>query len=109
VKPANVGQMRERVAIYSQAQAVDVVGDITTTWTQVATCWARMEPLSANQVELAGRDDATRRYQMTVRYRTDITTNSRIMWRGRRFDVQGITDPTEQRVFLTVYLSEINA
>lgn len=109
MRPANVGAMRERVAIYSQAQTVDEVGDITTTWTQVATCWARMEPLSANQVELAGRDDAIRRYQMTVRYRTDITTNSRITWRGRRFDVQGVTDPTEQRVFLTVYLSEINA
>lgn len=109
MKTTNVGAMRERVAIYSQAQAVDGVGDITTTWMQVATCWARMEPLSANQVERAGRDDAIRRYQMTIRYRTDITTNSRVVWRGRRFDVEGVTDETEQRQFLTVFLSELNA
>lgn len=109
MKVSNVGAMRERVTIYSQTQAVDDAGDITTTWAQGATCWARMRPLSANQVELAGRDDAIRRYQMTVRYRTDITTNSRIVWRGRRFDVTGATDETEQRQFLTVFLSELNA
>ncbi|WP_159728379.1 phage head closure protein [Methylosinus sp. Ce-a6] len=109
MKVSNIGAMRERVAIYAQTQAVDDVGDITTTWTQVATCWARMRPLSARQVELAGRDDAIRRYEMKIRYRTDITTNSRIVWRGRRFDVEGVTDETEQRQFLTVFLSELNA
>lgn len=109
MRAANVGAMRERVAIHAQTQTVDGVGDIATTWTQVAACWARMRPLSAAQVERAGRDDAIRRYEMTIRYRTDIATNSRVVWRGRRFDVEGVTDETEQRQFLTVFLSELNA
>lgn len=106
---SDAGAMRERVTIYAQTQNADDAGDISTTWTEVATCWARMRPLSANQVERAGRDDAIRRYQMTIRYRTDVTTNSRVIWRGRRFDVNGVSDETEQRQFLTVFLSELNA
>lgn len=106
---ARVGELRERPTIEAQSQTADAAGAIATTWTPVATVWARMKPLSAGQVVLAGRDDAVRQYQMTIRYRTDVTTNHRIVWRGRRFDVTGVTDPTEQRQFLTVYLTEITA
>lgn len=109
MKVANVGAMRERVTLYAQTQTVSTAGDITTTWAELATFWARVQPLSATQIMLAGRDDAVRRYEMTIRYRSDVSTNSRIMWRGRRFDVTGVTDETEQRVFLSVLLLEINA
>lgn len=109
MKPSNVGAMRERVGIWSQAQTIDAAGQITTTWTQIATTWARMTPMSATEVRLAGRDEGTRGYKMSIRYRTDITTNSRVTWRGRNFDVQGVYDETEQRVFLHVDLFERNA
>jgi SPP1 family predicted phage head-tail adaptor len=109
VKLAAVGAFRERVTLYSQSQTVDAAGSMTTAWTQGESIWAQITPLSANQIVLAGRDDAIRNYVMMIRYRTDINTNSRVIWRGRKFDVQGVTDQTEQRVFLTVYLKEINA
>jgi len=104
-----VGKLRERVTIYSQAQTVDDAGSIATTWTLAATTWARLEPLGASALVLANRDDAQRLYRMTIRYRTDITTNSQVRWRSRKFDVEGVIDPTEQRQFLTVMLREINA
>ncbi|UOF79256.1 head tail joining protein [Caudoviricetes sp.] len=101
--------MRERVAAYSQSQTVNAAGEITSGWSLIATIWARVEPLSASQIVLANRDDAQRIYKMVIRYRTDITTNSRIIWRNRKFDVTGVMDETEQRQFLTVMLLEINA
>lgn len=106
---ARVGAMRERVEIYSQAQTVDAAGAITTTWTSVTTIWARMTPTGASGLSLAERDDAVRYYTMTIRYTTDITSNSQVVWRSRKFDVTGVIDETEQRQFLTVYLREINA
>lgn len=109
VKLANVGALRERVSIQSQAQTVDEAGAISTTWTEVATCWARMKPVSMKQLLLAGRDESVRTYMMTIRYRTDLTTAHRVVWRGRRFDVQGVNDPTEQRQFLECMLREIAA
>ena len=101
--------MRERVAIYSQTQVVDAAGAISTTWAPVSTVWARMKPVSAVQVVLAGRDDAAREFDMTTRYRADITTNSQCQWRGRKFDVHSTVDETERRQYLTVRLREINA
>ena len=109
MKAANVGAMRERITINSQAQTVDAAGQISTTWTAGATVWARMKPMTAREVQLAGRDEGTRGYTMTIRYRTDITTNSRVVWRSRNFDVQGVLDRTEQRQFLEIDLFERNA
>jgi len=109
VSLANVGKMRERVAVYSQSQSVSAAGEITSSWALTTTIWARVEPLSATQIVLANRDDAQRIYKMIARYRTDITTTSRVIWRNRKFDVTGIMDETEQRQFLTVMLLEINA
>jgi SPP1 family predicted phage head-tail adaptor len=134
---SQVGKMRERVAIYLQTQTVNDAGEITTSWDQTTNfnwastnninwgdgvtvnwaggasqplaAWARVEPMSASSLTLANRDDAQRFYKMTTRYRTDITTNSRIIWRDRKFDVTGVIDETEQRQFLTIYLKEINA
>lgn len=108
-KTSDIGSMRERVSIQSQAQTVDAAGAITTTWTEVTTCWARMKPVSMKQLMLAGRDESERVYSMTIRYRTDITTAHRIVWRTRKFDVQGVNDPTEQRQFLECLLREIAA
>lgn len=132
----SIGKMRERVSVYAQTQTVNSAGEITTTWDKSTgliwspnnqlswttdkqftwgtdnsdfDAWARIEPASANSVVLANRDDAQRFYNMTIRYRTDITTNSQVIWRGRKFDVEGIMDPTEQRQFLSVRLREINA
>lgn len=109
MKAANIGPMRERVSIQLQAQTVDSAGAITTTWTEVAACWARMKPVSMQQLLLAGRDESVRTYMMTIRYRTDITTTHRIVWRSRKFDVQGVNDPTEQRQFIECQLREIAA
>lgn len=136
MKAADIGKLRERVSIYLQTQAVNAAGEITTTWDQTTNfnwastngmtwgegtgfnwsgaseplaAWARVEPLSASQIVLANRDDAQRIYKMTIRYRTDINTNSLVIWRNRRFDVTGVMDETEQRQFLTVMLLEINA
>lgn len=105
----SVGKMRERVEIYSQTQTVNSAGEMTTTWTLAVTTWARVEPVNGSAVTLANRDDALRMYNMTIRNRTEITTNSRVIWRTRKFDVESIIDPTEQRQFLIVRLREINA
>lgn len=109
MKVAAAGPLRERVSIQAQAQTVDAAGAITTTWTEIASCWARMKPVSMQQLLLAGRDESVRTYLMTIRYRTDLTTAHRIVWRSRRFDVQGVNDPTEQRQFLECLLREIAA
>ena len=103
MRVSRVGSLRERVEIFAQSQTVDAAGSIVT------TAWARMTPTNATGLTLAERDDAMRYYTMTLRYTADITTNSQVVWRSRKFDVSGVIDQTEQRQFLTVYLQEINA
>ena len=106
MKISSVGAMRERVVIQSQIHTVDDAGDGATSWETIATVWARVTPTSAKQVALAGRDDTTLKYAITIRYRADVTTRTRIIWRDRILIVTGVTDVTEQRVFLEVMAEE---
>ena len=101
--------MRERVSVQAQSQTVDTAGAITTTWVEAFSCWARIRPVSAKKLMLAGRDEGVRVYEMTIRFRDDVGTTNRIVWRTRKFDVQGTSDDSEQRQFLECLLREIAA
>ena len=101
--------LSERVTLQSQTTTTDGAGSISTTWTTVATIWARMKPVSAAQVALAGRDDGVREYDMIARFRTDVNSTWRVLWDGRKFDVRSVVNKDEQRIYITARVREINA
>jgi SPP1 family predicted phage head-tail adaptor len=98
--------LRERLQIDAQSQTIDGAGQITTTWSTLATVWGKMEPTRSMQATVAGRDEQSRLYDATIRYRADVTTNCRVVWRGRLFDIQGVVDKTLQRQYLSLALRE---
>lgn len=102
-------RLREQLTIFSQVQRVDESGNIETVWIAVATIFGKMTPVGDREITRAGRDEGFRDFQAIVRYRVDITTKTRIVWRGRNFDVQGVTNLDEQRQYLTLSLLERRA
>lgn len=98
--------LRESVTISSQSETADSAGQITTTWTTVATIRARMRPMKAYEVSRAGRSEGGTMFEATIRYRNDVTAASRLTWGSRIFDVQGVENRDEERRFLTLMLLE---
>ena len=68
-----------------------------------------MKPMDANEIRLAGRDEGTRGFTMTIRTGVVINNNCKVLWRGAMYDVQGVLDRTEQRQFYEVKLFQRNA
>jgi SPP1 family predicted phage head-tail adaptor len=101
--------LRESVTISSQSETADAAGQITTTWTTVATVRARMRPMKAYEVSRAGRSEGATMFEATIRYRADVTAACRLTWGSRIFDVQGVANIDEQRKFLTLTLLERQA
>ena len=104
-----VGHLRERVQLQSFLVTQSAVGDDVETWTTFATVRGRMEPMSASAAERAARETVTRRWRLTIRYRSDVTAANRVVWGTRQFNIEGVVNPDERRRYLTLDLVEFNA
>ena len=67
------GQLRHSVILQSPTGTLDSVGERSTTWTDVATVRASVEPLSGREEFLAAQRQATTTHRVTVRYATQIS------------------------------------
>lgn len=102
------GKLRHRVTIQKPGRTQDpVTGEIKNGWTDVATVWASVEPLSVKEFIAAesGQSEVTTR--ITIRYRQGITAKMRAVYRGANYNIKGVlADPKSGREYLTLPCSE---
>lgn len=108
MKAAAIGELRERVTLQAMASSISGAGDPTYTYTDVATVWARVQPVSASERTEGGRIAATGLYDMTIRYRIGLNSKMRVLWRGRYLAFTDMINPDRQRVYLTVRIEDVN-
>ena len=80
------GQMSQRVRIQQPTVAKDALGAPTQTWSDIATVWADIQPISGREARIADRIAAVVSHQITVRYRPEFNdpTPSRVVIPQRR-------------------------
>lgn len=64
------GRLNQRVTLQSPAGSRDALGERVTTWTDVATVWAAIEPLSTRETFAAAQAQSEATHRVTVRYST---------------------------------------
>ena len=86
-------------------------GGSTSSWIDLApaTWHCSIEPASARDLErvAAGTVLSTASYIVKGRYRSDITTQARLLHHGRQFSVTGVSDPEERHVQLVLVCVEV--
>jgi SPP1 family predicted phage head-tail adaptor len=92
----NPGKLRSRIIIEEKSIADNGFGGHTETWTTLATVWAKVEHLSGRELQMAQQISPDILYEITIRYRSDVTTNYRINYRinysGRYFNIRDVKD-----------------
>ena len=88
----NAGQFRHRIKIEQRSLSVDEVGQQLTTWSALATTWAKFEPGSGGEQETAGESRARISYTVTIRHQSafdnpTVAAKCRILFRGRYLDI----------------------
>ncbi len=101
-----VGKLRHRVTLEQPVDTDDGAGGLTRAWTDVATLWARIEPLSADERVAAERIEAAADTRITVRWRADVTSAMRFSFGARVFEIRGLTDREERHRFLDCLCEE---
>lgn len=105
----NAGELRHRVIIQEHIKGGrdDDGYELPSQWAQHTTLWAKITPLSTKDLLSAQAVDSEVTARMKVRYRTDIDTEMRVIWKGRVFaiDSQGLDDNDTGMEYTTFTLS----
>lgn len=87
------GGLRQRVTIQNFTTSRTPSGGVIQEWYDVATVWAEVKGISGRELIAAGAEMSEVTFRMWVRYRSDVTSASRIIWKqkghdAKAFDIQ---------------------
>lgn len=108
-KSAPIGELRHRVVLQTLSNAPDSQGGVASTWSDLATVWALVEPTKSYERFFADRLEFRRTHTCIIRHRTDVTTTMRLSFDSRLFQIKGIRKPDERKFFLILDLEENSA
>lgn len=103
------GELRHRVTIQSyNSGGRDADGfETPATWVEHTKLWAKVTPLSSKDLISAKGELSEVTARLKIRYRTDINTDMRVIWKGRTFaiDSEGLDDNEDSMTYTTFNLS----
>ena len=98
-----------RVAAQSASEVTSSLGQRVKTWTTIGTYWASVEPISHKGREreraLAIRSDAS--HFVYLRYGAPLTTQMRLLFRGRALNIVSIQNLGERNIILELLCTEV--
>lgn len=102
------GKLRHKVTIQARGEVQDPVsGEMVPGWTDFASVWASIEPLSARDFIAAQANQSEITARIVIRYREGILPTMRILHRGRVYAIQGVLSDAESGLeYLTLPVSE---
>jgi SPP1 family predicted phage head-tail adaptor len=103
-----IGALRQRVTIEAPVDAPDDIGGADRSYAPLAQAWARIETLGSGEQFVEQRLEQARRFAVTIRWRADVASQMRILFRGRTLLIRSVEDRDETRRFLRCLCEEIS-
>lgn len=85
----DIGKMRHRISVYNTTSA-QAAGGMTQTRTKLFDSWAFVQPLNQARAFAYGITENFRSYEITIRYRSTITTKCTIDWNSKVLTIQSL-------------------
>ena len=102
--------LKHRITIEEPDTSADGAGGLTTSWSDVDTVWARLESVHSRSVNIERlvSEQLTPRQMVicTIRYRADVTTDMRVSYDSRVFNIRSVTNIDEADIWLEMILEE---
>jgi SPP1 family predicted phage head-tail adaptor len=103
-----IGELRKQVALQAETPTSDNAGGYALAWTTLATLWADIAPLNGNEVFAAQHLEGHVTHRVTLRYRSDvmITSEMRILYNNRAFNIRSVLNTDERNRWLELLVEE---
>jgi SPP1 family predicted phage head-tail adaptor len=102
----SIGKMRFRVKVERSTNTRDAGGGISQAFNPVTYIYANIKPTSANSSYRQGMVQEKITHEVTLRYMTNIDTNSRITYGTKNFNIKGIINVDERDRYLKLLCEE---
>lgn len=97
------GDLRHRLRIEERNDTEDDFGEPIPSWSEVATVWGILEPLTGREREGGEGLDSTVDHRARIRDLAGLTADMRILWDSRTFEIKHIMrDPVRSSVEMLV-------
>lgn len=108
---ARAGLMRERLIFQAKTETITASRVVKADWSEQFARWGRVkqEDGRAGEADVGARPMQQVRVTMIVRYDPQITSEMRVLWRGRIFEIEGILNRDERRRTLDLMMIERKA
>lgn len=107
--PVHAGELRNRITVqaFTDGGRDEDGFEIEAAWSDYINLWAKITPLSSKDLISAQADQSEVVARMKIRYREDIDTTMRVIWKGRIFaiDSQALDDNETGVTYSTFNLS----
>lgn len=108
------GDLDKRIKIsqlVTGSPAVDEFGEPNTSWEELDTVWAAIEPISGREFWAQQQVQSEITVRVRVRYRDDITKGMKIEYNSKEYRIKYVIDQDESHIELQLMCSEgvINA
>lgn len=101
-----IGQMRQRITLQGSAKAADDGGGAALVWSDIAGLWARVTPVSGSETEQAMRLAAIQRYVVRMRFRPDVNSGQRFVFKGRVLNIRSVRNLDERSQWIECVCEE---
>ena len=103
------GALRSEFSLQTVMAVADGLGGHGEEWSEVATVFALIEPLSATSRFGAGQTLEEVTHRITLRHRQGVASGMRLFRHGRSFDIVTVHDPDETGRYLVCRVRETGA
>lgn len=103
-----IGELRKQITIQAETPTGDGAGGYALAWMNIASAWADITPLSGNEVFTAQHLEGHATHRVTMRYRSDIaiTTDMRIIYNSRVFNIRSVLNIDERNQWTEMLVEE---
>ncbi|MCG3461068.1 phage head closure protein [Xenorhabdus bovienii] len=84
------GRLRNRITLQNFIQVNLPSGQRMQEWQDIATVWAEVKHISGRELLASGAALSEATVRIWLRYRMDVTSASRIVFKGQVYDIQAV-------------------
>jgi SPP1 family predicted phage head-tail adaptor len=102
----NAGELNKKIVLQTESGAADTYGQTGGTWADTVTVYAQIITTGGREFYAAQKTNAETAAVFKIRYRA-VTTQQRIKYGNRIFQILSIADPEEKHSELLISAKEV--
>lgn len=91
-----IGKLRQRLILQGRVESVDAGGGVALSWSDIAEVWAEVTPQAGVEAVQAMHLGGSMRSRVRLRYRPDVNSERRFLFKGRTLNIRSVRDIEER-------------